>query len=160
MAQRIDPRYVNSLIDANVLDQLGGPDDGVVRQILALAEDCKVLLMLPHSVRAEIEHPNTPAVVKQRALPFIFTEPVSLTPPEVQRHQHVRDLVRGNAKAGKHDRDAYHMVEAAKYGGYFITRDNRLLKKRSDIAHLLGADFVIVTPTEFLEAYNRFKGQP
>ncbi len=52
------------------------------------------------------------------------------------------------------------MVEAAKYGGYFITRDDRLLKKRSEIARLLGAGFVIVTPTEFLEAYNRFKGQP
>ena len=160
MAQRIDPRYFPSLIDANVLDRLGGPDDADVDQILALAEDLKISLMMPHSVKAEIDHPNTPADVKQRALPFFYTMPVSLTPGEVERHQQVRDLVRGDAKPGKHDRDAYHMVEAAKYGGYFITRDDRLLKKRSEIARLLGAGFVIVTPTEFLEAYNRFKGQP
>ncbi len=160
MAQRIDPRYFNSLIDANVLDQLGGPDDAVVDQILALAEDCKVSLMLPHSVKAEIEHPNTPADVKQRALPFIYTEPVSLTAAEVQRHQQVRDLVRGNAKPGKHDRDADHMVEAAKYGGYFITRDQRLIRKRSEITRVLGQGFAIVTPMEFLEMYQQFEGQP
>ena len=91
---------------------------------------------------------------------FIYTEPVSLTPAEVQRHQQVRDLVRGNAKPGKHDRDAYHMVEAAKYGGYFITRDPRLFRKCSQIARLLGQGFAIVTPTEFLEIYKQFEGQP
>ncbi len=100
MAQRIDPRYFPSLIDANVLDRLGGPDDAVVDQILALAEDHKISLMLPHSVKAEIDHPNTPADVKQRALPFIYTMPVSLTPGEVQRHRQVRDLVRGSASLG------------------------------------------------------------
>ena len=160
MAQRIDPRYFPSLIDANVLDRVEGPDDDVVDQILALAEDLTISLMLPHSVKSEIEHPNTPADVKRRALQLIYTMPVSLTPGELERHQRVRHLVRGNAKSGKHDRDAYHMVEAAKHGGYFITRDKRLLKKRSDIAHLLGAGFAIVTPAEFLEAFNRFKDQP
>jgi hypothetical protein len=160
MAQRIDPRYFPSLIDANVLDRLGGPDDAVVDQILALAEELKIDLKLPHSVKTEIDHPNTPADVKQRALQLIYTVPVSLTPGEVELQQQARDLVRGNAKPGQHDRDAYHIVEAAKYGGYFITRDRRLLKKRSEIAGLLGAGFVIVTPSEFLEAYDRFKGQP
>lgn len=63
------------------------------------------------------------------------------------------------AQPGKHERDAYHMVEAAKYGGYFITRDARLLKKRLEVARLLGAGFAIVTPPEFLEAYKRFNGQ-
>ena len=159
MAQRIDPRCFNSLIDANALDQLDGPEDAVVDQILALAKDCKVSLILPHSVKAEIEHPNTPVDVKQRALPFIYTEPVSLTPEEGRRHQQVRDLVRGNATPGKHDRDAYHMVEAAKYGGYFITRDQRLIRKRSEIARVLGQGFNIVTPTEFLEIYKQLEGQ-
>ncbi len=160
MAQRIDPRYFNSLIDANVLDRLGGPDDAIVEEILSLYDDEKVTLLLPHSVKTEIEHPNTPADVKRRALPFIYTEPVSLTPAEVQRHQQVRDLVRGNARPGKHDRDAYHMVEAAKYGGYFVTRDRRLIKKRSEVAQVLGQGFAIVTPTEFLDAYRRFEGEP
>jgi hypothetical protein len=28
-----------------------------------------------------------------------------------------RDVMRGNAARGKHDPDAFHVVEAAKYGG-------------------------------------------
>jgi len=158
MAQRIDPRYFNSFIDANVLDRLGDPEeDGVVDQILELDEANKILLLLPHSVKAEIEHPNTPSEVKQRALPFIFTEPVSLTDEETVRHQRVYDLVRGNAQPGQHERDAYHVVESAKYGGYFITRDQRLISKRSEIARLLGQGFAIVSPSEFLEFYERFE---
>ncbi len=160
MAQRIDPRYFNSLIDANVLDRLGGSDDAVVDQVLALADEGTISLVLPHSVKAEIEHPNTPAAVKKLALAFIYTESVSLTPKEVDRHQQVRDLVRGSAKPGKHDRDAYHMVEAAKYGGYFITRDQRLIGKRVEIDRLLGQGFNIVTPAEFLKIYKQFEGQP
>jgi predicted nucleic acid-binding protein len=159
MARRIDPRLINSLIDANVLDRVGGPEDTVVDQVLTLHEDGKILLMLPHSVKAEIEHPNTPPEVKRRALALIYTKSVSLTPAEVERHQKVRKLVRGNARAGRHDRDAYHMVGAAKYGGYFITRDERLIRKRSEIAGLLGQGFAIVTPTEFLEIYERLEEQ-
>ena len=110
MAQRIDPRYFPSLIDANVLDRLGRSDDADVDKILALAEDQTIYLMLPHSVEAEIEHPNTPAGVKRRAQQLIFTEPVSLTHIEIERHQRVRDMVRGNALPGQHDRDAYHLA--------------------------------------------------
>ena len=157
MVKRIDPRYVNSLIDANVLDRLSYPEDAVVDEILSLAD---IQLQLPHSVKAEIDHPNTPPDVKRRACEFVYTLPVSLTPSERQQHQHTRQLIRGNARPGAHDRDAYHLVEAAKYGGYFITLDKRLLRKRSDIMQLLGGSFAIVTPTEFLEAYKSFEGQP
>ena len=58
---------------------------------------------------------------------------------------------------GKHSRDAYHMTEAAEYGGYFITRDPRLIKKRSEITRLLGQDFAIVTPAEFLDKYMQYE---
>lgn len=159
MVYRIDPSYTNALIDANVLDHVGGPEDAVVDRILALHEEGKVSLLLPHSVKAEIEHPSTPAPVKQRALALVFTERVSLTPEETCRHRKVRNLVSGNAKPGKHDRDAYHVVESAKYGGYFITRDERLIKKRAEIAKFLGQTFAIVTPTEFLEVYDRVEKQ-
>ena len=121
MAQRIDPRIFNTLLDAHVLDRTGGPDDAAVDEILGLDE---LTLILPHSVKSEIEHPNTPADVKRRALGLIYTLPVSLTPPEQELHQRVRTIVRGNAKPGKHDRDAFHLVEIHKHGGvYFITID-------------------------------------
>jgi hypothetical protein len=56
----VDPRYGNNFIDANVLDRTGGPEDSAVDTILELHERPAFTLLLPHSVKAEIEHPNTP----------------------------------------------------------------------------------------------------
>ena len=155
MSRRIDPRYFNNLIDAHVLDRTVGPEDVVVDQILALVEEGKFTLLLPHSVKAEIEHRNTPADVKLRAAGLLFTEAVELTPNEEKLHQQVRKIMQGNAMPGKHDRDAYHVVESAKYGGYFITNDNRILKKASEISSLL--QLMIVTPTQFLDLYRQYE---
>lgn len=106
MARRIDPRYFNNFIDAHVLDRTGGSEDAVIDEILSLVEEGKFTLLLPHSVKAETEHPNTPDDVKRRAAGLLFTEPVSLTAPEMELHAKVRTILQGNAKAGKHDRDA------------------------------------------------------
>lgn len=156
MVRRIDPHYCNNFVDAHVLDRTGTPEDQVVDQILSLAMDGKFTLLLPHSVKDEIEHPNTPPEVKRRALGLIFTEPVTLTEPERETHRKARELLRGNAKPGKHDQDAFHVVESAKYGGgYFITNDQRILKKQPELTKLVG--IAIVTPTEFLDLYRRYE---
>ncbi len=156
MAKRIDPRYFNNFIDANVLDRMGDGHDDAVDEMLSLYDDGKITLLMPHSVKAEIEHPNTPAKVKARAMGIIFTEPVTLTPNEVERHCQVRDLVQGNALPGTHDRDAYHVVEADKHGGgYFVTRDERLLKMGREISALL-TTVEVVSPTEFMRKYQEF----
>jgi hypothetical protein len=117
MARGIDPRYVNNLIDAHVLDRTSGLQDAAVDQILELAAGGEITVLLPHSVKTEIEHPNTPEDVKRRAIALIYTEPVQLTPQELALHQKIRNILRGKAKPGKHDRDAYHVVESAKYRG-------------------------------------------
>jgi hypothetical protein len=62
----IDPHYGNNFIDANVLDRKGTAEDEAVDKILELAEDGKFTLLLAYSVKAEIEHPNTPLDVKRR----------------------------------------------------------------------------------------------
>jgi hypothetical protein len=156
MAHRIDPHYCNNFIDAHVLDRTGTPEDELVEQILSLAMDGKFTLLLPYSVKAEIEHPNTPGEVKRRALELIYTEPVTLTAPELETHRKVRELLRGYAKPGKHDQDAFHIVESAKYGGgYFITNDQRILKKQPELTRLVG--IAIVTPSEFLDLYQRYE---
>ena len=63
--------------------------------------------------------------------------------------------MRGNAKPGRHDADAIHIVEAAKHGGrYFITNDVRILSKKEDLSVLVGIS--VVMPTEFLEAYEEY----
>jgi len=150
----LDPRYGNNLIDAHFLDALEGEEAEALERIMRFYAEERFTLLIPHSVRAEIEHENTPDHVKARARQFIFTEPVQLTAPERERVEQARALMRGNAKAGKHDSDASHIVEAAKHGGrYFITNDGRILKKKNEISALLGIK--IVAPTEFLAAYEK-----
>ncbi len=155
MAKRIDPRCYPSLIDSNVLDRLGDADDDAVDEMLSLRRDDKITLQIPHSVKHEIDDPSTPPEVKARASEFGYTMPVTLTPNEVELHRRVRGLVQGNARPGKHDSDAYHVVEAAKYGGgYFVTRDPRLLKKGREVSALLQIE--VVSPTEFMRKYQGF----
>lgn len=156
MARRVDPRIVNTFLDAHVLDRLGGLEDAVVEELLETGLDRGVVLHLPHSVKAEIEHPNTPADVKRRATSLIYSVPVQLTEGERKLHQKVRSIIQGNAKPGKHNADAFHLVESAKYGGgYFLTNDTRLLRKASEVAELL--QIQILTPTEFLSILAEFE---
>lgn len=149
-----DPRYFNTLIDANFLHSTGGPEGTAVNEILKLHDNGDCLLLLAHSVRAEIEHPNTPADVKRRAARFIYSRPVQLTAPELETRVRIRALIQGNAKPGQHAKDALHLVESAKYGVFFITNDARLLKKADEIYVML-PPLRVVKPTEFLEAYYR-----
>jgi len=149
----LDPRYGNNFVDGNVLQPNGGAEDKAVEEILRLREGgADFVLLLPYSVKAEIAHPNTPPEVKRRAAQFVYSVPVQLTPPELAKHDRIRDLIRGNAQPGQHDRDAFHLVESAKYGGrHFITSDTRLLKKADEIWRIL--QLKVLTPTEFLAAY-------
>jgi hypothetical protein len=146
----LDPRFGNNFIDANVLDRTGGPEDTAVSEILRIRWGAFTLL-LPHSVKAEIAHPNTPAEVKKRSMEFVYSTPVHLTPDEQATHDRKRVLIQGNAKPGQHDRDAFHLVESAKYGRHFITNDGRLLKKAGEIWGML--HLKVLKPSEFLAAY-------
>ncbi len=156
MPRRVDPRYYNNVIDTNILDRLEDGHDEAVDAMLALYRGNMVSFQLPYSVKAEIDHPHTPTEVKERAREFIFTEPVTLTANEHALHAEVRELIRGNAAPGQHDQDAFHLFEAEKYGGgYFVTRDRRLLRKRAEIERLLG--LIVLAPTEFMSVYQEFE---
>lgn len=89
----LDPRFGNNFIDANVLDRTGGPEDAAVEEILRLYWKDAFTLLLPYSVKAEIQHPQTPAKETQRL--------------------------------GQHDKDAFHLVESAKYGGRYFHHERR-----------------------------------
>jgi hypothetical protein len=147
----LDPDFGNNFIDANALDYTGGPEDAAVDKILSLVRDERVRLLLPYSVKKEIEHPNTPPEVKHRVSGLIYSMPVTLTAPEKVTHQRIRDLIQGNAKPGTHDADAFHLVEAAKYGRHFITRDARILGKGRAIWDAL--QLRVLTPSQFIEDY-------
>jgi hypothetical protein len=89
--------------------------------------------------------------VKQHALEFVYSLPVQLTPGELATHDRIRDLIQGNAKPGQHDRDAFHLVESAKYGRHFITNDRRLLRKAEEIWEML--HLKVLKPSDFSAAY-------
>jgi hypothetical protein len=144
----------NNCIDANFFDRTGGSEDAAVDTILRLHEEGAFTLLFPYSVKAEIEHPNTPADVKHIAAQFLYTNEVELTAPEWLTHDKIRTLIRGNAQPSKHDKDAFHLVESQKYGGrFFITKDSRLLKKAAEIWAML-RPLRVVKPSEFLAAYS------
>ena len=149
----LDPRIGNTLLDANALDETGDiAEDSAMREILRLHEQGAILLCLPHSVKAEMEHANTPAEIRRNAQRFIFTMKVELTDSELALHDAIRAMIQGNAKPGQHAKDAFHLVESAKYGRHFITKDSRLLKKATEIWGLLRLR--VLTPSEFLAAYR------
>jgi len=57
---------------------------------------------------------------------------------------------KGNAKLENIAADLSHVAEAAKYGGYFITLDKRLLKRAAVISEVFNS-MEVITPEHFLE---------
>jgi len=155
MARRIDPRIHGGFVDANFWDISGDPlDDAAVPEIMRLFRRGEVGLVKPHSVMVELLHSNTPPEIKRQAAELSHTMAVNLTPGEQSMHARILRLIRGNARPGRHDRDAIHLFEAEKYGtGYFITKDVRLLKKAGEVESML-TSLRIVCPSEFMRYYR------
>jgi len=104
MPDSLNPRFGNNFIDANFFDCTRTDEDAAVDQILKWADDLDedLSLLLPYSVKAEIEHPNTPPEVKRKATQLIYSCEVELTAPERATHAKIAALIQGNAKAGQH----------------------------------------------------------
>jgi hypothetical protein len=91
-------------------------------------------------------------------MPQIFSYRVGQIESERELYRRVRDILQGNAAPGKHDADAQHVAEAAKYGGYFITHDRRINHtKRQALQAILPPSFWIVTLAEFLEIFDSYE---
>jgi predicted nucleic acid-binding protein len=150
----LDPRRVNVTIDANALDKDGTTRDVLVDRVLELRRADKIRIVIPAGVREEVQHPRTPQGVKDAVLSEIFTIPMELNFQERDFRCRVAAALQGNAAAGKHAADAYHLAEAAKYGGYFITHDERVLKRSGDLRDLLPPSLQVVTLERFLEIFD------
>jgi hypothetical protein len=150
-----DPKFCQNFFDANTFDRKGSSDDWKVDRLLELSAERKISLIMPHSVRMEIEDAGTPHNVRRDALSQIFTLPTEKTAHETEQSQRILAVIRGNAMSpGKHVADAAHVADLDKYGGgYFITNDQRLLKKQREIS-LVAPGVLIVTLDRFLEIYG------
>ncbi|MDD2903540.1 MAG: type II toxin-antitoxin system VapC family toxin [Syntrophales bacterium] len=150
MARFINPLFVNNLIDANIVHQIAAGNWEPIRQILELYTSGEIQLIIPHSVRTELLSIKTPADVRTAAQDIIFTDRVALTPGELIERDRLLHRARGNAELKNIEADLSYVAEAAKYGGYFITLDKRLLKRAAVISEVF-VSVDVVAPELFLE---------
>jgi len=123
------PQYTHSFIDSCAFNP-GGPEEEASRRILSKWPN----IIVAHSVQKELDHLNTPDDVKRMAQGFIYTIETDLTPELLEKRDEIRALIQGDAKQGKHKGDADHLFELYKYGGgYFVTTDERLLRRSKDL---------------------------
>jgi len=154
----LDPRHCNVTIDANALDRDGTDRDRSIDRLLGLHRTRVLNIVVPKGVRVEALHRNTPDYVRNEIASKIFTIETELTQPELEQLRRIEAMLRGNAELGKHAADARHLFEAGKYGGgYFVTNDCRMLKKRGELAAVLPPSLNIVTLGELLAIYDDYE---
>jgi hypothetical protein len=68
----------------------------------------------------------------------------------------LEEVMRGLARLGKHEADASHLFEAKNYCSYFITHDERILRRASGLDKILLPSLTIVTLARFLEIYDEW----
>jgi len=158
MAERfLDPKKCPVAIDANALDRDDATRANMVDRLLTLKGAGTINLIVPKGVRVEIQNPSTPSDVQEAALPQIFTMAVGLNSEEQRRKRIIEAELRGNAQPGKHAADADHLFEAGKYGGYFITYDQRIHKKAGRLGEVLPPSLNVVTLERFFEIFDNYE---
>ena len=150
------PRKVNVAIDGNALNRDGSAHDQLVDRLIALGKAGTVNLIVPKKVREEVLDLKTPEQ-KKASLPPIFTLPVGLNSEEARELAVIKKALRGNAKSDRHDADADHLFEAAKYAGYFITHDERILKKSGTLADVLPPSLTVLPLEEFMRIFDEYE---
>jgi hypothetical protein len=148
-ARKMRIKFSNSFIDSCAFDPKYGVEQAAANEIFRLDAEHDLSLLIAHSVRKELEHPNTPEWVKRKGLSKIHSIQVQLTRDELALKRNIHTILTGNGKPEKMKEDAEHIFEAQKYGSCFITTDGRLLKHAADIHALCSV--VILRPSEFLE---------
>jgi hypothetical protein len=156
MLAMLDPRICNIGHDANALDRNGSPRDALVDRFRSLVSAGRLIVVVAGGVRDEVQHPRTPADVKDAVLPRIFNLRPGLIPSQQEERRRVAAVLQGNARPDKHAADASHLSEAAETGcAYFITHDKRILDKRDELRPVLPPSLEIVTLMEFFEVFDR-----
>lgn len=149
MTRFIDPFFSNNFADANILNDVADGEDAAINEIVELVQTAEITLLLPYSVQRELQSARTPAHVQRAASLFPFSMEVQLTEGERHLYRDLVDRVKGDAEEKNIAPDLFHVYEAAKYGGYFVTRDKRLLARGAAIASILEVE--VVTPSTFLD---------
>ncbi|MFS8980118.1 hypothetical protein PO002_37645 [Cupriavidus necator] len=151
-----DPHRQNIFLDSCAFDPKYIPEDQAAKEIFERHENGQLLgLKIAHSTLKEIEYPNTPDWVKRAAAGLLYSIDVSLTPEEQADRDRILDVLAGNGSRDRMGQDATHVFEASKYTGYFVTTDERILKKKNELENICAA--TIVKPSEFLSLVQKYE---
>lgn len=150
----INPWLTNNFVDSCAFDPKYAPEDKAATEIFRLHKEKDLCIIIAHSTQKEIEHPNTPSWVKKEAIGLIYTLPVSLTSQEKSLLKNIERTLAGSGKLENITQDARHIFEAQRYGSYFVTTDDRLLKKAYEIQKLCHVK--IILPSEFLAIFQNY----
>ena len=139
----LDPFYANIFIDSCAFDPKYEPESSAAEEIFKYYRKGDISLVVSHSNLKETEHPNTPAYVREEAASKIYSIETNLVMEEEQKKQEIWDILTGNGKPENMEQDANHVFEAHKYGGYFVTTDDRILKKSEQLHTVSSAHIVL-----------------
>ena len=148
----LNPFRANIFIDSCAFDPKVEPEHSCSQQIFSYYEKGEINLIVSHSNMKEAEHPNTPARIKAEASSKIYSLETSLTAEEEAKKNEIWGILIGNGNPEKMKPDSDHVFEAHKYGGYFVTNDHRIIKKRDNLQNICNA--IIVTPCELIDIIN------
>jgi len=152
----LNPFRINIFIDSCAFDPKVEPENSCSEEIFSYYEKKEINLIVSHSNMKEAEHPNTPPRIKAEAASKIFSLETSLTTQEELIKNEIWGILTGNGNPEKMKPDSEHVFEAHKYGGYFVTNDQRIINKREDLNNICNA--IIVTPCELIGIINEHKG--
>ena len=146
----LSPLIVNNFVDSCAFDPKYEPEASAAVEIFKLSERGDFQLQIAHSTQKEIEHPNTPDWVKKQARGLIYTINVRLSPDEKKLLNDIEVILAGNGKIENIKQDAWHVFEAAKYGHYFVTTDNRILSRADELRSRSRVN--VLLPSKFLKS--------
>jgi hypothetical protein len=144
----MNPWITNSFVDSCAFDPKYHPENQAATELFRLHQAERLGIRLAHSNQKEVDHPNTPAWVKQKAAGLVYTNTVPLSSDERTRLGKIHAILSGDGKPENVEDDARHIFEAQKYGSYFVTTDDRLLRRADKIRAECSVQ--ILRPSEFL----------
>ena len=113
MGRYVDPLVHNTMLDANLLDEVVSGMSAAVNRIIELDDSGDdINIVLPYSVRDELNHSATPAAVRAAANRLIYSVPVELTAPEIASLTRLVNEARGNSQRKNVERDLHHILAA------------------------------------------------
>ncbi len=127
----------------------------MAHKIFSLHEKGELNLVVAHSNLKEIEHPNTPLEIKRLARSQLFSCETELNERQRLEAKIILDILAGNGDRIKMTSDANHVLEAHRHNAYFVTADERILKRRVDLKRVSRAN--IVKPSELIGLIEEFK---